>query len=234
MTAPSPRTFFEIVAFLVLLQVLARFEDRHQAMNQIVILVAILMVVAWIAFAVWYLRAGVVSPAAQSWNNSAWKGRAFRLWESRLPDPYPRDLAVTAILRGRLSRTLTKSSVLRESVSASIISGAAMIGVGYLIGAVVSHDDVTLPFPIELAIVIGGGVGIGIGVHQMASRARLLWLLCGAERLAVFRLLEIEALKLVAVAIVIVTLLFTGLQLSGAAIGLRNGILVPSRRFSFR
>lgn len=224
--APSPRTFVEVVAFVVLLQVLADFEERHQVTDQIVVFAAILMAAAWIVFVVWYLRAGTVSPVERSWDNFGWKGRAFGMRESQVPDDIPRDMAVMAILRGRLPRSLTKSALLGADISGSLVAAAAFIGTGFLLGAVVSHDGVESPFPIEFVIAMAGSIGMTVGTHQMASRSRFLWLLGGIDRLALFRVLEVEALKLAALAVVFVALLFTGMHLSGASIGLPNGLLM--------
>ena len=226
LTAPSPRTVVEIVLFLVLLQFLADLEERNQVMNQVVVAAAVLMVVAWIVFIFWFLRQGRVSPVVWKWDDGQSTGRVFSFWENRLPDDIPRELAITAILRGRPSRLLTKRSGFAGGLSGLVMSGVVTTAIGYLIGAIVAHDGVAVPYPIEYAIAVGGSVGMALGVHQMASRVRLLWLLYGAARLSLFRALEREALELGVLIIVFVGLLFAGIQLAGASIGGRSALLI--------
>lgn len=226
LTAPSPRTFFEIVAFLVLLQLLADFEDRYQVTDQIVVFAAILMAVAWIVFVAWYLRAGTVSPVARNWNGLEWQGRRFREWQPRLPDDVPRNLAVTTILRGRPSRSLSMSSLSGEGMSSLLLVAGAAIGIGFLVGTVVSHDDSEMTVPIEFVIAMASGVGMGVGTHLMSSRVRMLWLISGVDRLGMFRVFEIETIKLAANAVVFLGLTFAGIQLGGVSINFNSALLM--------
>jgi len=175
-------------------------------------IVAVASVGAWVAFAIWYLRARYVRPVL--WVTTADPARSAWPWgAAALPTELTRAAAVRVLLAGHVQRPLAQQLLIAAGIGALLCLVAPLLQ--YLPG----QQTTTPPFTRFLwpfyAMLI-----MAFATHPLVRQSRFLWLRVPGARGEVLKLVERMVARLYArVAVAIVAFVLFALWVLGTPLG---------------